>query len=203
MEPVRETHRSGMPVLKTGLFLVMLLTSVVLVTGCGGDEPEGEDAAKDQNAPAQTTEQSEQGTNAEQTEDTEMDRDITVGESTSQEVTLKLEGAPGTAFSGTCNVGDQGEEITGEVPQSFIYELAESQKLDCEVRKSGSDSGSLKVTLTTPGSSIVQQTNTPGGSLNLTFSGSGSASSSSSATSSSNSIVQQNSSSGNSSSSSR
>ncbi len=185
MEPVRETHQSGMPVRKTGLFLTVLLTSVVLVTGCGGDEQAREDAAKNQNAPAQTTEQSEQGTSAEQTEDAEMDRDTTVGESARQEVTLKLEGDPGTAFSGACNVGDQGEEITGEVPQSFVYELPEGQKLDCEVRKSGPDSGSLKVTLTAPGSNIVQQTNTPGGSLNLSFSGSGAASSSSSVTSSS------------------
>ncbi|CAA9457141.1 MAG: hypothetical protein AVDCRST_MAG37-3160 [uncultured Rubrobacteraceae bacterium] len=199
MKPVREIHRSGRPVRKTGLFLVLLLASVVLVTGCGGDEQTSEDTAEDQSNPSQTTEQAERATNAERAEDTGMDRDATARESTSQEVTLKIEGDPGTTFSGACNVGDQREEITGEAPQNFVYDLPEGQKLNCEVRKSGSDSGSLKVTLTAPGNNIVQQTNTPGGSLNLSFSGSGATSSSGGNSSS---IIQQSFYSGSSSSSS-
>lgn len=128
----------------------------------------------------------------------------TADEGSGQEVTLKLEGDAGTGFSGVCNVGDQEEELAGETPQSFVYELPEGQTLDCEIRKSDSGSGSLKVTLTAPGNNIVQQTNTPGGSINLSFSGSGVTSSTSSSSnsvvqqSSSNSVVQQNSSSSNS-----
>ena len=124
----------------------------------------------------------------------------TVGEGPGQEVTLKIEGDPGTTFSGACNIGDREDELIGEIPQSFVYELSEGQKLACEIRKSDQDAGSLKVTLTAPGSNIVEQTNTPVGSLNLSLSESGVTSSSSSASSSSSSVVQQNSSSGNSSS---
>jgi len=119
----------------------------------------------------------------------------TADEGSGQEVTLKLEGDAGTGFSGVCNVGDQEEDLAGETPQSFVYEMPEGQTLNCEIRKSDSGSGSLKVTLTAPGNNIVQQTNTPGGSINLSFSGSGVTSSTSS---SSNSVVQQSSSSSNS-----
>lgn len=180
----------------------MLLASLVFVTGCGGDEQAQEDPAEEQSTQAQTTEQTEQGTSAERAEDTGMDKG-TAGEGSGQEVTLKIEGDPGTEFSGVCSAGDQEEDLAGEVPQSFVYELPESQKLDCEIRKSDSDSGTLKVTLTAPGNNIVQQTNTPGGSINLSFSGSGVTSSTSSTSSSSNSVVQQSSSSVNSSSRTR
>lgn len=199
MQSGREIRRSGTLVRKTGFFLVALLASVIFVTGCGGDEQAQEDPAEEQSTPAQTTEQAEQTTNAERTEDTAMDKG-TASEGSGQEVTLKIEGDPGTEFSGVCNVGGQEKELAGETPQSLVYDLPEGQKLDCEIRKSGADSGSLKVTLTVPGNNIVQTTNAPGGSLNLSFSESGVTSSSSSASSSSSSIVQQSSSSGNSSS---
>lgn len=195
MQSVREIRRAGTLVRRTGFFLVALLASVVFVTGCGGDEQAQKDPAEEQS----TTEQTEQTTNAERTEDTGMDKG-TASAGSSQEVTLKIEGDPGTGFSGVCSAGDQEEELAGEAPRSFVYDLPEGQKLDCEIRKSGQDSGSLKVTLTAPGSNIVQQTNTPGGSLNLSFSESGVTSSSSSASSSSRSVVQQSSSSVNSSS---
>ncbi len=197
MRPARVVYRSGSSVRKTGSFLVALLASVVLVTGCGGDEQAQESPDDEQSTPAQTT--TEQTTNAERTEDTGMDKG-TVGEGSGQEVTLKIEGDPGTTFSGACNIGDREDELVGEIPQSFLYELSEGQKLACEIRKSDQDSGSLKVTLTAPGNNIVQQTNTPGGSINLSLSESGVTSSSSSASSSSNSVVRQSSSSANSSS---
>ncbi len=162
----------------------MLLASVVFAAGCGGGEQAPKDSAEEQST-------QEQGTNAERTEDTGMDKGK-AGEGSGQEVTLKLEGDAGTGFSGVCNVGGQEEDLAGETPQSFVYDLPKDQKLDCEVRKSDSDSGTLKVTLTAPGNNIVQQTNTPGGSINLSFSGSGVTSSGSF---SSNSVVQQNSSS--------
>ncbi len=199
MQSVRKIRRFRIPVRKTGFFLVALLASVVFVTGCGGDEQAQEDPAEEPSTPAQTTEQAEQTTNAERMEDTGMDKG-TASEGSGQEVTLKIEGDPGTEFTGVCSAGDQEEELAGETPRSFVYSLPEGQKLNCEIRKSGPDSGILKVTLTAPGNNIVQTINTPGGSLNLSFSESGVTSSSSSASSSSSSIVQQSSSSGNSSS---
>lgn len=194
MQSGRMARRPGTPVPKTGFFLVMLLASVIFITGCGGDEQAQEDPAEEQSTQAQTTEQTEQATNAERAEGAGMDKGMT-SEGSGQEVTLKMEGDTGTEFSGVCSTGDQEEDLAGEIPQSFVYELPEGQKLDCEISKSDSDSGTLKVTLTAPGNNIVQQTNTPGGSINLSFSGSGVTSSTSS---SSNSVIQQNSSSSNS-----
>lgn len=192
MQLTRLVNRAVSTVRGTRLFLVALLGSVVFVIGCGGEEQAQESPGETQETPARTAEQTEQDTSAQRTEGTEMNSG-TVGESSVQEVMLEIEGDPGTEFSGVCSVGDRQEELVGETPQSFVYDLPEDQKLDCEIRKSDQGSGSLKVVLTAPGNTIIQQTNTPGGSINLSFSESGVTSSSSSASSSS--VIQQSSSS--------
>jgi hypothetical protein len=93
----------------------------------------------------------------------------------SGEVTLKIEGSPGTEFSGTCIVGSKEEKkISGRVPKRFIYETG-GQRLECEIRKQSSNSGQMKVEFSAGGSTnSVQQTITQGGSLTLLYDGHGS-----------------------------
>ena len=95
----------------------------------------------------------------------------------SGEVTLKIEGSPGTEFSGTCIVGGKEEKkVNGRVPKRFIYEL-DGQRLECEIRKQSSNSGEMKVEFSAGGhTNSVQQTSTQGGSLTLRYESNGSTS---------------------------
>ena len=92
----------------------------------------------------------------------------------SGEVTLKIEGSPGTEFSGTCIVGGEEEKISGRVPKRFIYEL-DGQRLECEIRMQSSNSGQMKVEfIAKDHTNSVQQTSTQGGSITLRYDGHGS-----------------------------
>jgi hypothetical protein len=93
----------------------------------------------------------------------------------SGEVTLKIEGSPGTEFSGTCVVGSKEEkEVSGRVPKRLIYEL-DGQPLECEIRKQSSNSGEMKVEfIAGDHTNSVQQSSTQGGSLTLRYDGHGS-----------------------------
>jgi hypothetical protein len=93
----------------------------------------------------------------------------------SGEVTLKIEGSPGTEFSGTCIVGGKEEKkLSGRVPKRFIYEL-DGQRLDCEIGKHSSHSGQMKVVFSAGGhTNSVQQTSTQGSSITLRYDGHGS-----------------------------
>jgi hypothetical protein len=84
----------------------------------------------------------------------------------SGEVTLKIEGSPGTEFSGTCIIGGKVEKkISGRVPKRFIYK-PDGQRLECEIRKQSSNSGEMKVEFSAGGhTNSVQQISTQGGSL--------------------------------------
>ena len=93
----------------------------------------------------------------------------------SGEVTLKIEGSPGTEFSGTCLIGGKEEKkLSGRVPKRFIYEL-DGQPLECEISKQSSNSGEMKVVFSAGGhSNSVQQTGIQGGSITLRYDGHGS-----------------------------
>jgi hypothetical protein len=106
----------------------------------------------------------------------------TGGGGSGREVTLRIDGEPGTEFSGTCNVGDEENELSGQVPESFGYDL-EGQQLECEIRQEGT--GSLEILLTGPGDRIQQRINNPGGTISLAYSENGVSSSTSSSGSSS------------------
>ncbi|MDQ3286083.1 MAG: hypothetical protein M3P92_10355 [Actinomycetota bacterium] len=148
--------------------LVALLVAAVLAAGCGGEEA--------QDNSGQTTEQTVN------TEDTTVGRETTSGGGSGREVTLSIEGDPGTGFSGTCSVGDKENELSGQVPESFGYDL-EGQQLECEIQQE--DPGSLEILLTGPGDRIQQQTNSAGGTISLAYSENGVSSSTSSSGSSS------------------
>ena len=176
---------------KIGALLVALLAVMVLAAGCGGGEEAQDDGG-------QTTEQTVDSEDTK--EDTKVGEERTGGGGSGREVTLSIEGDPGTGFSGTCNVGDEENELSGQVPESFGYDL-EGQQLECEIRQEGA--GSLEILLTGPGDRIEQRINAPGGTISLAYSENG-VSSSTSSSGSSNSVNQvvSNSSGGSSSSSS-
>jgi hypothetical protein len=174
--------------------LVALLVAAVLAAGCGGGEEAQDDGTQEQNTSGQTTEQTANN------EDTTVGEERTGSEGAGREVTLNIGGDPDTGFSGTCNVGDEKNELSGQVPESFGYDL-EGQQLECEIRQE--DAGSLEILLTGPGDRIQQQINNPGGTISLAYSENGvSSSTSSSGSSSSVNQVVSNSSGGSSSSSS-
>jgi len=92
----------------------------------------------------------------------------------SGEVTLKIEGSPGTEFSGTCIVGGKEKKLSGRVPKRFIYET-DGQRLACEISKQSSNSGQMEVEFSAQDhTNSVQQTSTQGGSITLRYDGHGS-----------------------------
>lgn len=161
---------------KIGALLVALLATAVLAAGCGGGEEAQDDGAEEQATSGQTTEQTAN------TEDTTVGEERTSGGGSDREVTLSIGGNTGTGFSGTCNVGDEENELSGQVPESFGYDL-EGQQLECEIRQE--DAGSLEILLTGPGDRIEQRINNPGGTISLAYSENGASSSTSSSGSSS------------------
>ncbi len=77
---------------------------------------------------------------------------------------LEVQGAPGSTFSGSCAIGDrEPEEIGGEVPESFAYDLG-GRALTCEV----SSDGDLRVEFTV-GENVRSVQSISGGTLNLTY----------------------------------
>ena len=177
--------------------LVAFLAAAVFIAGCGGEETQ-DDQSTEQNTQEQTVERTN---NKDRTKEETKVGKKGANDKDSGEVVLEIGGDPGTAFSGTCSVGDEENELSGEVPESFSYELG-GEQLKCEIRKENTDSGTLEVLLTGPGDRIQQRTDSPGGTISLSYS-ENSVSSSTSSSGSSSSVNQVvNSSSGSSSSTS-
>jgi hypothetical protein len=84
-------------------------------------------------------------------------------------VTLRIASDTGTPFSGACSVGGKEHDISGQVPQSFEYQL-DSQELECEIGKQGDESGALKVVLSSEVTRSVQRVEGKDVTLRLTYS---------------------------------
>lgn len=138
--------------------LAGVLISLIFAAGCaGGNEQASEETTEDQ-----TTEQATQQASKEATKErTKARKD----KARSEQAVLEMEGSEGTEFSGSCTVGDEETEISGQVPDRFTYDL-DGNRLDCEIRKESAD-GDLKVTFTSGNAHSVQQIS--GGTLNLTY----------------------------------
>ena len=93
----------------------------------------------------------------------------------SGKVTLKIEGSPGTEFSGTCIIGGKEEKkVSGRVPKRFTYE-PDGQRLECEISKQSSNSGQMKVEFSAKDhTNSVQQSSTQGDSVTLRYESHGS-----------------------------
>lgn len=130
--------------MRTKNIVTLLTLALVALTaaGCAGNEQAKEDNTEDQDT--------NEGSNGEK------DREL--------EATLDLQGEPETEFSGYCTVGDEEpEEISGQVPESFIYELKE-RPLECEI----SSDGDMQVDLTV-GKNVHSVQRISGGTLKLTY----------------------------------
>lgn len=91
----------------------------------------------------------------------------TGSESPTGEATLEIQGSPGTEFSGTCTVGDEVNEIGGQAPERFTYQL-DGRRIECEIRQESA--GNLGVVFTAGAStSSVQQINSQGGTINIVY----------------------------------
>lgn len=138
---------------------VGILVSLAFAAGCADTEKASEDAAEDQ-----STQQTDEETTEERTKaragGSEKD-----GKSKTRagEVALEVGGNEGTEFSGSCAVGDEETEVSGRVPESFVYEL-DGGRLDCEI----SAGGDLEVVLAaSENTRSVQRIS--GGTLNLAY----------------------------------
>jgi hypothetical protein len=98
---------------------------------------------------------------------------ITLGEEPGgqPEVVLRLEGGPKTTFSGLCSVGDEQSVLDGQVPKRFTFD-PRGRELSCRIEKRDRGRGALKIILIAGDTTrSVQQTNSPGGTINLSYSG--------------------------------
>ncbi len=148
-----------------------LLTVLVMAGACSGD-----DSSEGSGPPASTT-GSEEGTLVSSTTDQEKTDSTSPPEATlgpgpdSPDVVLRLEGDPKTTFSGICTVGGRENVLSGRVPKRYTFD-PKGQRLSCRIQKQDPGKGRLKVILTANDTTrSVQQTNTRGGVINISYQG--------------------------------
>jgi len=143
-----------------------LLIALLLAGACSGEE-NGE-------RPPGKTENSEESaltspTGPETTESAPLPEATLGAEPDSPGVVLRLEGDPETTFSGICTVGGKESVLSGRVPKRYAFD-PKGQKLSCRIQKQNSGGGSLKVILIAGNTTrSVQQTNSRGGVINLSY----------------------------------
>jgi hypothetical protein len=99
--------------------------------------------------------------------------EVTLGDAPSgkPEVSIRLEGDPKTTFTGLCSVGEERNVLSGRVPKRFAFHLR-GRQLSCRIEKQDGGSGDLKVVLVAGETTrSVQQTNTPGSIINVSYKG--------------------------------
>jgi len=88
------------------------------------------------------------------------------------DVLIRVEGAPGTRFSGLCSVGQEESVLAGRVPKRYAYDGLGGRSLSCRIQKQSAGRGNLRVILLAGGSTrSVQQTTTRGGTISVTYAG--------------------------------
>jgi hypothetical protein len=153
----------------------MLLLVVLLFVGSCSDETRKPDEKS--NPAKEKSEITEETTSAPTTglETTEESPppEITLGDDPggNPDVVIRLEGDPGTTFSGLCSVGEKRSVLSGQVPKRFAFDL-KGQQLSCRIEKRDGDTGELEVILVAGESTrSVQQTNAPGGVIEVSYEG--------------------------------
>lgn len=86
------------------------------------------------------------------------------------EVRLKVDGEPGTRFSGICAVGGEEREVSGQVPERFVYE-PEVREVECEIRKEEPDDGPLEFSIIADGGNQKQRIQATGDTMSFAYSG--------------------------------
>jgi hypothetical protein len=154
--------------------VAMLLLAVLLFAWACSDETRMPD---ERSSPArEKTEVTEEPTSASTTElETTKGSppEITLGDDPDgkPDVVIRLEGDPGTTFSGLCSVGEERSVLSGRVPKRFAYHL-KGRQLSCRIEKRDGGAGDLEVILVAGDSTrSVQQTNAPGSVIEVSYEG--------------------------------
>jgi hypothetical protein len=160
-----------------GCLLAFFLVVLSALAACAAEEPSPppeRSSAEETTAPATT------GDVALSTvpETTSEETTGGVGEGTlgasveTPEAVLRLEGDDGTRFSGICDVGGGENVLSGQVPKRFTFEDLGGAELSCRIQKQDERRGILRVILLSGDTTrSVQQTNAPGGTIEVSFSG--------------------------------
>jgi hypothetical protein len=150
---------------------VLLLVVLLFVGACSGDPHDG--SGDETEVP---TEEAGGGTTPSPQNGQKTTRDlsppeVTLGQNPGgrPEVVIRLEGDPKTTFTGLCSVGQEQNVLSGRVPERFTFDLA-GERLECRIEKRDGDDGDLKVVLVAGDTTrSVQQTNSPGGTINVSY----------------------------------
>jgi hypothetical protein len=150
----------------------LLVVVLFFVGACTDDEGN----RKHKDPPEQKTEMTEEATQPatmlETTEDSQPP-EVTLGDDSGNGpgVVIRLEGDPETTFSGLCSMGAAQKVLSGQVPQRFEFD-PKGQRLSCRIEKRDNKKGDLKVVLAAGETTrSVQQTNTPGGVIKVSYKG--------------------------------
>jgi hypothetical protein len=92
-------------------------------------------------------------------------------EANSPAVLLRLEGDPGTTFSGICVVGSKQSVLSGRIPKSYAFD-PRGRKLSCRIEKRDPGRGDLKVIVVAGDTThSVQQTDNRGNVIKVSYPG--------------------------------
>jgi len=150
----------------------LLLAALFFVGACS----DADKTQKEDKSPEQKTEMTEETTSLATTLETTGNSrppEVTLGDDSGgkPDVMIRLEGDPRTTFSGLCSVGEAQKVLSGQVPKRFQFDL-KGQRLSCRIEKRDNEKGALKVVLATGETTrSVQQTNTPGGIIKVSYKG--------------------------------
>ncbi len=151
-----------------------LLVLVMLFFGACSDDPPGRPG--DETEPPAGETQGETTSSPRSGQETTGDMsppEVTLGKDPGDrpEVVIRLEGDPKTTFTGLCSVGQKKNVLSGRVPERFTFVLA-GKRLECRIEKRDENDGDLKVVLVAGDTTrSVQQTNSPGGVINVSYEG--------------------------------
>src|SRR5215208_4940796 len=144
---------------------VLVLFAIAFAAGCAGNKEASEDTAKDR-ATEGDAQQTDKETAQERAEAGKESKNGKKDKARAQEATLEINGDVGTEFYGSCTVGDEEMEVSGQVPESFSYEL-DGERLECEISKESAQ-GDLEVAFTAE-NNVNSVKRISGGTLKLVY----------------------------------
>ena len=162
-----ETGRAILPA------ATLLLAVLLFVGACTDDSKKAERNDPPNGKTKMTEETTSLATTGLETTGDSRPPEVTLGDGTGgqPEVVIRLEGDPKTTFSGLCSVGAEQNVLSGQVPKRFAFDL-KGRQLSCRIEKQDGGTGGLKVVLVAGETTrSVQQTNSPGGIIKISYEG--------------------------------
>ncbi|CAN5876146.1 hypothetical protein BH18ACT11_BH18ACT11_26070 [soil metagenome] len=152
---------------------MLLLAMLLFVGACTDDSKKSERNDPPNGKTKMTEETTSLATTVMETTGDSQPPEVTLGDDTGgrPEVVIRLEGDPRTTFSGLCSVGAEQNVLSGQVPKRFAFDL-KGRQLSCRIEKQDGGKGDLKVVLVAGETTrSVQQTNSPGGVIKISYEG--------------------------------